>query len=183
MHEQVHSGIGDNISVQNYYAEIVRHPTILADVVNALTSVLYLDPDSINEHPKSFEVQKKIDYNNVIDYAEVFKNHKIFQGKLDKIYDELEIQGGGKKTAFLSDLNSYYIVLRERLIREQKSISSIEVVRKFADEIIHNIESHLLETIKKSSNISVELEFIMVSIRIVILDAFMRCKILEEPKS
>lgn len=182
MHKQVHSGVGDNISAQYYYAEIVKHPTILADVVNTLTGVLYSNADSPSEPPKSFQIQNKIDYNNVTEYAQIFNNHKIFQGKLDRIYDELEIQGGGKKTAFLSNLNTHYVVLRERLIKNNKTISPIEVVRQHADEIILDIENNLLKTIDKSSNISVDLEFIRISIRIVLVDAFMRCKILEEPQ-
>jgi len=183
MLQQDHSGIGDNISAQNYYAEIVRHPTILADVVNALTSVIYRMAEEPVGHPQSFQIQEKLEYNNVIEYAEIFENHKVFQGKLDQIYDELEIQGTGKKTALLSNMNSQYHQLRGQLRREDPRVSMMDLIREHSDGIIADIEAKLLETIKSSSNILVELEFVRVSVRIVLVDAFMRCKILEEPKT
>lgn len=57
----------------------------------------------------------------------------------------------------------------------------IDVIRESADSIIDKVESTLLNEIRTSTNIEVSIDAINLSLQIVLIDAFIRCKILEEP--
>ena len=59
----------------------------------------------------------------------------------------------------------------------------IEAIRENADLIFENIENEIWKILESSSNLSPNLpiESIKIGILIVMVDAFMRCKILEEP--
>ena len=58
----------------------------------------------------------------------------------------------------------------------------ITKIQENADTLIDLVKSELYKTIEKSSNIeNIPIEALNVGILIIIVDAFMRCKILEEP--
>ena len=61
---------------------------------------------------------------------------------------------------------------------------NIEEIRANADLIFENIESEDWKILEVSSNLSKDLpiESIRMGVLIIMVDAFMRCKILEEPK-
>lgn len=185
MTNQTHGGIGDNIYVQGdaVFNAIQMHPTILADIINTLgTNLLYEDDNFFNNY-NEYEILKKIDYNKVTIYRDIIDEHKIYQGKLNVIYQELESTGSLKKTIILKNIRNCYIKIKGKYISKNESQNEIEVIRDNSDKIFADIENVLLSEIDKSNNINAPLETIKIGILIIIVDAFIRCKILEEPKN
>jgi hypothetical protein len=68
-------------------------------------------------------------------------------------------------------------------IKEKGKYSDFESIRLNSDLIFENIENEIWKILESSSNLSPDLpiESIRMGILIVMVDAFMRCKILEEP--
>lgn len=118
----------------------------------------------------------KIKYNNVREYKSIIETYKVYQGKLSKIYQEIESQGSTRKEYILKNINTLYL-------REKGKYSSFSEIQANADNILSNVEKSLWTLIENSSNRDEEMPFeaIQMGVLIVMVDAFMRCEILEEP--
>ena len=81
----------------------------------------------------------------------------------------------------MENIKLAYLKQKSKLVSQDTAQSEIEIVRKSADVIIKSVEKALLAEVRGSSNIEVTSESINVSLQIVLIDAFIRCKILEEP--
>lgn len=183
MDTQNHSGTGHNISAQAVYLETISKITSdLTEVVNILGKRLFLN-DGMDEKDikDSFDPEAKILHNNVVRFKMVLDGYKIYVGKLSTIYREFDNQGTNKTHTVLENIKLSYIKEKARLIAENPGINEIDVIRNNADNIIELVEAHLLSEIKASSNLQISSESINLSLQIVLIDAFIRCKILEEP--
>ena len=183
--KQEHKGIGDNINVLGDLLQptIEKHPSILAGIINELGSKLFQDDQSDTGFLKSFDIAQKIEHNHVVKYRDAIENNKVYQGKLNAIYTELDSEGSLKKTFLLRNIQNCYLKAKGKgeYLARFKGKEPIEVVRANSDNIIGDIENDLLNEICNSDNIAEPIEVIKVGLMIVLVDAFMRCKILEEP--
>lgn len=154
---------------------IAKYPSVLSDIINQIGSKLLKD-EFENQRIKAPNTEDKILYNNVITYKPIIQEYSIYQGKLNGIYDEIEKQGSSKKTFLLQNIKTLYL-------KEKGKYSDIEAIRKNADLIFENIENEIWKILESSSNLSLDLpiEAIKMGILVLMVDSFMRCKILEEP--
>lgn len=118
----------------------------------------------------------KIKFNRIIEYKPIIDTYKVYQGKLSKIYQEIERQGSTRKEYILKNINTFYL-------REKGKYNDLASIHANADNILRNVEKALWELIENSNNRDEEMPFevIQMGILIVMVDAFMRCEILEEP--
>ena len=154
---------------------ITKYTSVLGEVINQIGSSL-LNSEFENIDKKAPNTEEKIHYNNLITYKPIIEEYSIFQGKLNSIYEEIEKQGSSRKSILLQNIKSLYL-------KEKGKYHSIEVIREHADLIFENVENEIWRILDLSSNLSPNLpiESIRIGILIVMVDAFMRCKILEEP--
>lgn len=152
-----------------------KNPAALVLVINQLgvtNTLTEIDEIEIN----SFDIQEKIDYNNITRYKPIIEEYKIYQGKLNTIFKEIEKDGSNKKDLLLQNIKSLYL-------REKGNYKSFEELKQNSDNIISAVERGLWKIIEKSNdlNTTIPLEAIEISVLVILVDAFMRCKILEEP--
>lgn len=152
-----------------------KHPLALNKVINSIgkkiEEVLVL-PDATNAPNPDV----KISYNNVIRYESVIREFAPYQGKLNKIYEEIEKEGSTKKELVLYNIKRLYHTVRN-------DYSNIDDIKRNADIIFDRIIERLLDNIDKAPNKLDEFdqETVDFSLMIIVVDAFMRCNILEEP--
>ncbi|MHB1105189.1 MAG: ABC-three component system protein [Lutibacter sp.] len=154
---------------------IAKYPSVLSAIINQVGSRLL--EDEFEEIGKKAPVtEEKILYNNVITYKPIIEEFSVYQGKLNGIYDEIEKQGSSKKSFLLQNIKTLYL-------KEKGKFVNIEAIRDNADLILENIENEIWKILESSTNLSPSLpiESIKMGVLIVMVDAFMRCKILEEP--
>jgi len=154
---------------------ISRHPSAINTVIKSISENIF---DEMYED-KSYslpDTEKKILHNNVVKYKGIIDEYKVFQGKLKKIYEEIEKQGSLRKELLLLNIKTIYL-------EEKKNYESFEHIRSCADDIIDNVKNRLLNIIERSNNPNTELPFeaIEIGLYVVMVDAFIACKILEEP--
>lgn len=185
MTSQTHNGIGDNININGnlIYSALQKYPTILADIINILGTVLLYQDDFTFNNYKEYAISQKIEYNNLIRYRDIIDENKIYQGKLNAIYQEIENSGSPKKTILLKNISDCYSKIKGKYIFENQSQDPIEVIRNNSDNIFTDIENELLSEVDRSNNIKAPLEEIKIGILIIMVAAFIDCKILEEPKN
>ena len=159
------------VSEQNI---LKNHPSALNTVIMIIGSAIteFIDADGPENAP---DLEHKISYNNVLRYEHIIKTYAAYQGKLNRIYAEIEKQGSSRKEIILKNINTLYL-------KEKGKYKTFEDVKVNADNIIEAVEKELWKVFDNSNNIvDLDYEAISISILVVLVDAFMRCNILEEP--
>jgi hypothetical protein len=139
----------------------VKSPSLIAKVIKNLSSHLGQPKPTRTTH--AFEIDAKISFNEIDRHAGIIQKYSAYYGIIDPIYNEFE---SAKKAALLESFNDLYLTNKGR--------------SKLSDEIWDEVESQLIERVNREANLdySEELEW---CVKIIMVDAFMRCKILEEP--
>jgi hypothetical protein len=152
-----------------------KHPLALNRVINAI-SLNIDDVLDLSETDKAPNTEIKILHNNIIRYEPIIKEFAPYQVKLNRIYEIIEKEGSTKKELVLYNIKRIYQSIRI-------DYEGIEKIRENADSIIDKVVEDIYDKINKASNKLDDLdqETLNFGLMIVIVDAFMRCNILEEP--
>jgi len=157
-----------------------KHPSLLASVVTRISNVdidVYKGTSAVNK----FKIEDKLNYNQVVFYKPIIVEFRIYHAKLNAIYNEMEKAGSGKKNQTLRNISILYLKAKGEILNDDQSHDNIQ---KNSDKLLESVEFSLHDLIDKSPNSdsSLSYEEISFAISIIVVDAFMRCKILEEPK-
>lgn len=180
---QEHRGIGDNLHIQGdaFFNNSPQIPSSLSEVLNTLADIFYEEDDKETARlPKEYNPVEKISFNNVVEFEGIIQKYHIYYGKLNKLYTIYEKEGTNKKRIILQNLNTLYIRERDKLRRKLK-ISKSEVRKNHSDLILSNITEQLISDIKNSDNIDITVEEVRMYVNVIVVDGFIRCKILENP--
>ena len=154
---------------------LLKNPSALNIIIGFVGNRIF--DDTITKDPTNApDTTDKISYNNVILFKPVIEEYAVYQGKLNKLYEEIEKQGSTKKVFVLQNIKSIYL-------KEKGKYKDLMEIRANADTIIENIENELWKIIENSSNpiLDLPIEAVKIGLLIILVDAFMRCNILEEP--
>jgi hypothetical protein len=161
--------------------QLISQTNILAQNPSALNTIIGYIGKNIFENTTSLEptnapdTTEKILYNNVMRYKPIIEEYAVYQGFLNASYKQIEEQGSTRKEIVLQNIKNLYL-------KEKGKYESIEDIRLNADNIIEKIEAELWNKIENSNNIiELPIEAIEISLLVILVDAFMRCNILEEP--
>jgi 5-methylcytosine-specific restriction endonuclease McrA len=126
-----------------------------------------------DEHLEPVNPANKIQYNDIKRNKSLINDYKIYYSKINSIYNELEEQGSFRKEKLLRNIRALYQKIKSKYILD--STNGIEIIRRNADNIFDEVEEELFTLLNdKMKDNYFEVTIIMV-------DAFIRCKILEEP--
>lgn len=160
---------------QHLGEKIIKKPSMLRNTINAISN-LDIEEDLENDDLEAFNIQSKLNHNNVKRHAPLIQEYKVYHHKINSLYDELEAQGSLKKSKILSTIRSYYLKAKGNFVNDPAL--ELEQIRQYADDIIDTIQGYLYKNLEESDSFE---EDIMLGVDLVMVDAFMRCKILEEP--
>ncbi|MDR0394904.1 MAG: hypothetical protein LBH77_07070 [Tannerella sp.] len=152
-----------------------KHPLALNKVINSIGRKMDEVLD-LSETANAPNPDDKISFNHIVRYKPIIEEFAPYQVKLNKIYEEIEKEGSTKKELVLYNIKRRYINIK-------KDYPDMDDVRKNADIIFDKIIETIWDNIENAPNKLDEYdqETIDFSLMIVIVDAFMRCNILEEP--
>lgn len=163
---------------QNFYTFIreelgnqvdqVKVDSNLASIINILAKENLND---IADSPEinSFEINRKIDFNHLQKARSTIDMYKIYYGRLDDTYAEFDKQGVNKSLSVFSVLSNQYVKLQN----EQED----DV------EIFYSVINNVMEIIQNSRNyIEIPYEELEMCVCIIVVDAFVRCKIFKNPE-
>lgn len=117
-----------------------------------------------------FEIQKKIDFNGLEGIKAIIKENAIYSKKLNEKYEEFDKLGINKSRAILNVIKSTYQK------NENQFNNPIELFNKIIELLVEKIQSELKE------DISISLEELELYVQIIVVDAFMKCKIFKNPE-
>lgn len=148
--------------------DMVKVDTNLATIINILAKE---DLSEIVDSPEinPFEILRKIEFNNLFSVEPTIDDYIIYYSKLDEKYNEFDKQGVNKSLSVLSVIRRQY----------NKLIVNIEEPYEIFFSIIDNV----VELIKNSKNyIEIPYEELEMCVSILVVDAFIRCKIFKNPE-
>lgn len=146
--------------------DIVRLDSNLASVINILSKEKWDDAnksDSVN----SFEIERKITYNDLLNSKGFITEYCQFYGKVDQKYSEFDAMGVNKSNSVLATIKREYLKLKGTATADQVFLFVIE-----------RMKNKVLESINFDEIPIDELEL---CVDILVVDAFIRCKIFENP--
>ena len=139
-----------------------KAPSTLAKIIKKLSE--YEETTTPQKRPLSFTVEAKIAYNSIERNYGIIAKYSAYATIVDRLYNELE---AGSMQKVLHSIHDCYLTN----CRPNQS----------ADNTLDRVQSALIEklSIENVVEYSEELEW---CVKIIMVDAFMRCKILEEPQ-
>lgn len=148
--------------------DIIKLDSNLATIINIL-SLEKWDDSHIDDNSNSFEIERKIQFNDLDDAREVIEEFRIYYKKVDEKYEEFDLLGVNKSYSVLRTIKEEYRKLKKTDNKDDIFFNTIE-----------NIKNKVLIS-KNLSNIPID--EIELCIDILVVDAFIRCKIFENPNN
>ncbi|MCC7429228.1 SMEK domain-containing protein [bacterium] len=139
----------------------------LAAVINILSKEDWDKTEPVAEI-NSFEIDRKISHNNLNAAKAIIDDYKVHYGRVDKIYADFDLQGINKSKSVLSTIRQEYA----------KAKSSLNDDQLFFD-VISKVEKKVLNS---SNHTTIPFDELELCINILVVDAFIRCKIFENPE-
>ncbi len=155
----------------------LRNSSLLKTAIDAISGLEFEVEDDSEDITKPFDIDLKIRHNDIKRNKYIINEYKVFYPKVNSLYRELEAQGSFKKEKLLRNINNLYLRKKGEYVSDD--INEIEQIRENTDNIFEDIENELFNLVKQDGEFYHE--DIVYGISIIMVDAFMRCKILEEP--
>lgn len=147
--------------------DFTKLDTNLASIIDILAKEDW-DKSLQDYQINSFEIDKKIDFNNLILSKLIIDEYMIHHARVDNIYTEFNKLGVNKSSSVLSSIRRIYVI-------QSESLSNDDLFLKVIEQVI--------EKIQHSANyISIPEEELELCVDILVVDAFIRCKIFKNPK-
>ena len=160
------------------HSALQKNPMLLSDAIKSISNIDFNDENDDNSS-KAFNIKDKISFNAIKRNKARIEDYKIYYSKLNTLYAELETAGDFRKEKLLRNIKLIYLQVKGKYVTD--STDTMSIIRKNADNIIEDIENQLLEMVEK--DVTLYKEDIIFGIAVIMVDAFMRCKILEEPEN
>jgi len=144
-----------------------RRPSVITYVINCLSeeslAEITFSPDA-----KPFDFFPKIDFNNLKKWKEIVTNYAVYSVLVDKIYGQYDKQGVNKSFTVLTSLHDLY----QNLTTEYSGDDLFDKLLEKVYEIVDGDDT---------CNDTLTREELQMNIKIVLVDAFVKCKIFEKP--
>lgn len=159
------------------HQKLKSNPSMLRNTINAIANMNF-EQFTIDEKLTPFDPKRKISHNSIKKYSALIQEYKVYHKKINSLYDELEMQGSLKKEKILNNINLLYLKVKGKYVLDSDTEDQMENIRGNSDRIIDDVYDVLYLKLEDSGFWD---EDIIFGINLVLVDAFMRCKILEEP--
>jgi len=147
--------------------DLMKLETNLATVINILSKEDWDKKNPLAEI-SSFEIDRKITHNKLNSAKIIIDDYSVHYGRVDKIYAEFDSQGSNKSSSVLSTIRQEYAKIMGGLSDDQLFF-----------EVISNVRQKVLNS---SNYTSIPFDELELCINILVVDAFIRCKIFENPE-
>lgn len=147
-------------------------PSYFQRIVSAIAS-----KELINDTEMSvitpYEISEKIEYNNIKRNKYVIEEYNVYTNGLHAIYDELEEFSSIKKNIVLRMIRHLYLEAKGKY-----TDGTIDDIRAKSDDIFDSVVEGVSEL---ASDAQIDESELFLAVQIIVVDAFIDCKILERP--
>jgi len=147
--------------------DIVKLDSNLATVINILAKEKWDDSNKLSS-VSSFEIERKITYNDLDSAKDIIEEYSLYYGKVDAKYSEFDSFGNNKSNSVLATIKREYLKLKKKESPDNVFFLVIEAIKN--------------KILNSSNYIQIPIDELELCIDILVVDAFIRCKIFENPK-
>lgn len=157
-------------TINNMYFNTERRPNAyrITQIINKLDAEAKREIHEEEINLDMYYIDQKVKYNNLERWADDINELTVFSPVLDSIYAEYERFGQNKSANVMRWLNDKYRRLNEN---------------HCGDELFDSLLDFVCKTISEDHRLSTEImgEDLEFDVRIVLVDAFIKCKIFKKP--
>lgn len=158
VHDFIREELGEQVSPERIETNLATVVTILAKEDLAIAGF----------QVKAFEVERKIDFNKLSAAKIIINDYVVHHARVNRIYSEFAKQGANKSLSVLNAIRTVYLSNKPALS---------------GDDLFFKVIDALIEKVQSSKNYqSIPLEELELCVNILAVDAFIRCKIFENPE-
>jgi hypothetical protein len=157
---------------------LVKNSGLINQAIDGIADLEFEEMNQDLDSLTPFNITDKISHNAIKRNKSLIEEYGKYYPKINSLYRELEKQGSFKKEKLLRNIKQLYIRIKGQYVLD--SSNELQSIQDNADNIIEDIENKLLEFVDNKHSQKDDIAF---AIPIVMVDAFMRCKILEKPDS
>lgn len=162
LYDFIHKELGAELNTVNLDSN-------LATIINILAKEVW-DGKAEKDTFNPFEINRKIEHNNLQITRKIVEEYAIFKPRIEKKYDEFDSLGSNKSYSVLQLIGRSYI-------EESKGFGD-------SDTIFLNVCEKIMKRVQESGNfVNVEVDILILCVDILVVDAFIRCKIFENPEN
>ncbi len=154
------SELGNNLSAAALESDLEKVILILSKIDISEFEGIKVD----NE----FQIDEKIDYNSLSNSIDIIKEYNIWQTAVKRIYDAFDAEGMNKSFFVLQKIRSIYLT-------EKKNKQGDALFDAVRNDVKKEIITH-------ATSGELSYESIDICADVLIVDAFIRCKVFENPK-
>jgi hypothetical protein len=144
----------------------IRLESNLASIINILAKEDWTCNDNQTE-TKPFNIDSKIEHNNIMACREIIDDYVIHHKRVLNIYSEFDAEGNNKSLSVLDSIRKHYVVHSANFSDDSLFFKVIECV---AEQVQHG-----------SNFDPIPVEELDLCVNILVVDAFIRCKIFKNP--
>lgn len=146
-------------------------PSYFQQIVNAIAANNLMNVASSDAIP--YDISEKIEYNCLKKNKYIVEEYNIHTIGLHNLYDELEEFGTIKKNIVLNRIRHLYLEAKGK-----NTDGSIESIRAKSDDIFDEVVENVRTLV---GNTQLDESELFLAVQIVVVDAFIECKVLEKP--
>ncbi|MCX6666488.1 MAG: SMEK domain-containing protein [Euryarchaeota archaeon] len=146
---------------------IAKLDSNLATIIDILSKEDW-DTQDPRESINSYEIDRKISFNNLDAVKDIINDFKIHHSRVDKIYSEFDKMGNNKSGSVLGTIRNEYIKVKKTLHDDDLFFQVLENIKE--------------KTIRSANYIRLPIDELELCINILVVDAFIRCKIFKNPE-
>ena len=160
IYEFVRNELGNEI-------DAVKLDSNLAMIINILAKEDWND-DAHAEPVHKFEIDRKILHNKLDKAKFLIEEYCLYHGKVDSKYSEFDSMGSNKSTSVLAKIKREYLNKKNSGSPDEVFFSVIDVLK--------------IKVIESANYSQIPIDELELCIDILVVDAFVRCKIMESPE-
>lgn len=187
--ENCHKIIDNKVNETNYPVELLKKwkkshqekilnskegklPGCFQQIVNAITTNNLMGI-AVSNDVVPYEISEKIEYNSLKKNKYIVEEYNLYTCGLHDLYDELEEFGTIKKGVISNRIRSLYLEAKGKY-----TDGSIEDIRAKSDDIFDDVVDNVCKLV---GNIQLDESELFLAVQIIVVDAFIECKVLEKP--
>lgn len=161
-------------SVESFIRKELRNDAtamvIESDLARIITMLAQVDLSSFElmKVDNEFQIDNKIDYNDLVKSRAVIKEYNIWQNSVRRIYSAFDAEGANKSFFVLQKIRTFYL-------------EHCTVLK--GDDLFNAVRKDVKNEIKRNAlSDNLTNESIDICSDVIVVDAFIRCKIFENPE-
>lgn len=148
--------------------DVVKLDSNLTSVINILSRETWDEANSIDT-AISFEINRKIEFNDLTKSKSYIDEYCVYYKKVDEKYSEFDSLGSNKSFFVLNAIKRVYLRLKDTGTSDSIFLSVIDEIKNLV--------------LCSSNFIDMPIDELELCVDILVVDAFIRCKIFENPQN